>query len=388
MPRYELVLRVDAPGVDDFGGSLTGESARVRSRVYRDLGLKAHSNAWARINLSSAKGVEKVQRLHALREAGEARAGPGHIHEQLDESESATSDWFYLFTKPANDSFSLWNDYPSFKMSDIGADHAYSNTFVSADFVAACEQHGLRGISFLRCRQRGRKPGPAWFVALPAHSLDRGLDHVWFDRAQWLNYIGDDKVKRSSSPETGQHAFHQMFFRPDLVQGTAFMESLLRMFPMSRPNDSTLPGLNFVTVPRFWSRAFPETDFAYTLHGEDGFNREGKIMRDRKLMVSRHARNALIDAGLFTHRMFLAVRSVDTPEQGIEILDAHVHRRGNGSASRTREDHVRRELTVSGEQALRKMQKPACVRLWLSDCRRRTQILPPRERMKLKNNPR
>ena len=60
MSRYELVLRVDAPGADDFGGSLTDESARVRSRVYRDLGLKAHSNAWVKINLCSAKGVEKV----------------------------------------------------------------------------------------------------------------------------------------------------------------------------------------------------------------------------------------------------------------------------------------------------------------------------------------
>ena len=112
-----------------------------------------------------------------------------------------------------------------------------------------------------------------------------------------------------------------MFFRPDLVQNMGFMESLLRMFPMSRPNDSTLLGLNFMTVPRFWSGAFPDADFAYTLNGEDGPNREGKIMRHRTLMVSRHARNALIDAGLFTHKSFLAVRSVDAPEQGIEILD-------------------------------------------------------------------
>jgi hypothetical protein len=319
MPRYELVLRVDAPGADDFSGSLTDESARVRSRVYRDLGLKTHSKAWARINLSSAKGVEKVQRLQALCEAGEARAGTGHIHEQFDES--AAADWFYLFTKPANDSFSLWDDYPSYKMSDIGTDHAYSNSFVSADFATACEQHGLRGISFLRCRQRGRKSGPAWFAALPAHALGRGLDHVWFDRAQWLNYIGDDTAKRSSSPETGQYAFHQIFFRPDLVQDTAFMQSLLRMFPVSRPNDATLLGLNFVTVPRFWSHTFPDADFAYTLDGEDGPNREGKVMRHRKLMVSRHARNTLIGAGLFTHKMFLAVRSVETPERGIENLD-------------------------------------------------------------------
>ncbi len=321
MARYELEVRIDAAGVDDFGGALSDESASVRERIYRDLGLKPHSNAWVRINLCSATGMKRLQRLVELCEAGEARAGTGHVHEQFDDSESAAADWFYLFTKTAGDSFSLWDDYPSYKMSDIGSEHAYSNSFVSEDFVAVCEQQRLRGISFLRCKQRGRKPGPAWFAALPASALGRGLDHTWFDRTKWLDYVGDDACKRSSSPETGQHAFHQSHFRPDVAQGADFLQALLKLFPMSRPDDSTLLGLNFAMVPRFWSQRFPDSDFAYTQWGEDGPNRDGKIMRFRQLMVSRHARDTLINAGLFTHKTFLGVRSVDTPEKGIEVLD-------------------------------------------------------------------
>ena len=38
-------------------------------------------------------------------------------------------------------------------------------------------------------------------------------------------------------------------------------------------------------------------------------------------MVSRHARQALIDADLFSAKSFLGVRSVASPEEGVEILD-------------------------------------------------------------------
>lgn len=206
-------------------------------------------------------------------------------------------------------------------MSDLGDEHAYSNSFVSADFVDICERSGLRGISFLRCQKKGRKPGPAWFVALPDSSLGRGLDHHWFDRPEWLRYVGDDPKKRSSSPGAGQYGFHQSFLRLDRARGAQFLQPLLDMFPMSRPNDSTLLGLNFVTVPRFWTGAFPEADVAFVLEGEDGSNRDGKVMRFRQLMVSRHARQVLIDAGLFSGKVFLAVRSVASPEEGVEILD-------------------------------------------------------------------
>ena len=133
--------------------------------------------------------------------------------------------------------------------------------------------------------------------------------------------MGEDQTKRSSSLDVGQPNFHQRWCLADRVKDVRFLQPLLELFPMSRARESILLGLSFVTVPRFWSRAYPDADFAYIPWGEDGPNREGKMMRFRQLMVSRHARRALIDAGLFTEKVFLGVHSVASPEEGIEILD-------------------------------------------------------------------
>lgn len=69
------------------------------------------------------------------------------------------------------------------------------------------------------------------------------------------------------------------------------------------------------------ARTLPDADFAYLAWGEDGPNREGKMLRFRQLAVSRRAHAALIAGGLFPERAFLAVRSVSTPEPGVALLD-------------------------------------------------------------------
>jgi GNAT superfamily N-acetyltransferase len=80
-------------------------------------------------------------------------------------------------------------------------------------------------------------------------------------------------------------------------------------------------GLSFETVPRYWTAVFPASDYTHTPWGEDGPNREGKMMRFRRLAVSRRARQALIDTGLFTEKAFQPFRSVATPEAGVVMLD-------------------------------------------------------------------
>ena len=321
MSRYELELRLDAPGVEDFGGALSEESECARTRVYRKLGLKVHSNAWVRINLNTPDGMNKIQRLIEECKTGHVTAGTANVYERLDKDESAAVDWSYLYSKTVNSSFSLWDDYPSYISSELSTGHAFNHTFVSEKFVDTCERSGLRGISFLRCRKKGRKDGPVWFVALPEKSLGRALDHDLFDRSSWIRDVGDDQNKRSSSLDVGQSNFHQRWCRADRLRDASSLQPLLELFPMSRARDSILLGLSFVTVPRFWSNAFPDADFSYFPLGEDGPNREGKMMRFRQLVVSRHARRALIDAGLFTEKAFLGVRSVASPTEGIEILD-------------------------------------------------------------------
>jgi hypothetical protein len=323
MPQFHLQLRVDAPGRDGdrLAGALTEASQHARASLYRKLGLKAHSNAWVSIALGSDKGRRTVQAILAECRAGNVVAGSATVFERLDEAETAASDWFYVTTKTADRSFSLWDDYPSYTPGSVAGQHVMNHTFVSDEFVHVCERSGLRGVSFLRCRSRGRKPAPAWFVALPDQGLGHGLDHPWFDRRLWIRDVGDQPTRRTSSRDTGQNCFHQRWLRLDLGPEAEFLVPLLELFPPPGPREPTLSGLSFVTVPRYWARAFPDADFAYVPWGEDGPNREGKPMRFRQLVVSRRARQALIDAQLLAPKTLLAVHSISVPEAGVEVLD-------------------------------------------------------------------
>jgi len=321
MARFELDLRLDVPESGGFADALTEDSKRMRARVYRELRVKVHSNAWARIDLGSERALDTLRKVREQCKSGRVVAGAGTVTELLDAHETAAAHWFLLVTRTADDSFSLWDEYPSYRPGSLPAAHALNHTFVSAAFVAAYQRLKLRGLSFLRCRNAGRKPGPGWFVALPDCSLGHGLDHPWFERNLWIRDVGDAPAKRASSIETGQNCFHRRWLRAELVQDHPLLKPVLELFANQAADESGLSGLRFVMVPRFWTQAFPDADFAYVPWGEDGPNREGKMMRFRQLMVSRKARQALIDARLFSAKAFLAVHSVALPENHLEVLD-------------------------------------------------------------------
>jgi hypothetical protein len=187
--------------------------------------------------------------------------------------------------------------------------------------VDVYRRSALTGLAFLRCRNAGRKQGPPWFAALPDHPLGHGLDHPWFDRDRWVRDVGGDGRKRSSAINTAQYAFHQTWARLDLAERDPTVGPLLELFATAA-DESTLTGLTIVTVPRYWTGALPASDFAYLPWGEDGPNRVGKLLRFRQLAVGRRARAALVEAGLFPEKVFLAVRSVAAPEPGVAMLDA------------------------------------------------------------------
>jgi hypothetical protein len=323
MPRYELDVRIDAPSHDGdpLAGALTEESQRLRARIYRDLRLEPHSAGWVTVDPGSPKGQDAVRRLTDLCRADRALAGSGKLWQRLDAEEAAAAQWFQLLTDTATDSFSLWDDYPCYKAGTHPRGEALNHTFVSAAFVEACVATHLAGISFLRCRNKGRKRVPPWYAALPDASLGHGLDHPWFDRAKWLAEVRDYRAKRSTSLDTGQDSFHQRWLRDDVGGDDAFPRPLLELFPPAPGLTSTLTGLTFITVPRYWSKFAPDADFAYVPWGEDGPNREGKMMRFRRLMVSRRARGVLLEAGLFPEKAFAPLVSVETPEDGVARLD-------------------------------------------------------------------
>lgn len=114
MAQFHLELRVDAPGGDRLAQAFTEASQRLRASLYRRLGLKVHSNAWVNIALGSDKGRRTVQAILEESRSGAVVAGSARVFERLDEAETAAADWFYVTTKTAGRSFSLWDDYPSY----------------------------------------------------------------------------------------------------------------------------------------------------------------------------------------------------------------------------------------------------------------------------------
>lgn len=322
--RFQLDLRLDAPTPDGdrLANALTEASQQVRAAAYRRLGLRVYSNAWVTIDLGTDKGRRTIQAiLDECRDGRRLVAGSGTVTECLDDAETEGADWFLVTAQTADHCFSLWDDYPCYKPGYLPDAHVSNHTFVSTAFVKACEREGLRGLSFLQCRNAGRKPVPPWFVALPDRGLGHGLDHPWFERRLWIRDVGHSPHKRSSSLDMGQNCFHQRWLRLDLGPDADFLRPLLELFPPPEGSESKLSGLTLVTVPRYWTGAFPDADFAYIPWGEDGPNRVGKPMRFRQLLVSRHARQALIAARVLSPKALLAVRSVASPEPGVALLD-------------------------------------------------------------------
>jgi hypothetical protein len=316
--RHELTFRIDAPG-GNFGMGPGAEAERqLRARIYGALKLKVFSVAWVTVRYGTPKWEETM----ALLSKEGVLVGSAHFAELLDEEDAPQSDWSILYTPQVSGSFSLWDDYPQYKPGSLPKNaHALNHTFVTGEFVAACERAGLRGIEFLRCKNAGRKAAPPWYAALPARALGHGLDHPWFDRGRWARHVGGDAGKRFDGIDTGQSQFHQFWLRPE-AHSEPLVRELLQICPMPAKAESGLYGLNFVMARRYLARVEPKDDFAYVPWGEDGPNREGKMMRFRQLAVRRRARDALIAAGLFKPRDFLRVRSIAAPEPGVLDLDS------------------------------------------------------------------
>ena len=323
MSTFSLTLRVDAPTSADGNWSATSsESDALRQRLYPSFGVRARSRAWVTILPGTKKGDAVLRTLSAEREAGRAVVGAATLAEACGRSETDAAHWFLLGTRTVDD-FNLWDAYPSCRAGTLPKVHALNHTFVSSAFVAVCRERQLTGVSFLRCASRGRKPGDPWFVALPDSALGRGLDHVWFDRTRWLADVRSRPDRRTSALATGQWSFHQCWLRDAAVDAMP-LRDVLAVCP-TPPEYTPLGGLTITTIPRFWRGALPDADFAYIPWGEDGPNREGKILRFRNLYVSAHGRRALIDAGLFPEKMFFPVRVVDSPEPGVDLLDSAEH---------------------------------------------------------------
>jgi hypothetical protein len=238
----------------------------------------------------------------------------------LDELEEPTSDWCILFTRWVDDSFSLQEDYPSCKAGSLPDVGALNRTFVSQAFAHLFTRSGFTGLELLRCATRSRKPAPAWYVALPTEPLGNGLDHPWFDRARWTAFVRQSPEKLATSLDEGQSTFHQYWLRPEAASD-ADVALLLELCPQPPAPTTRIRGLNFSMVPRYLTRAEPQTDCAYVPWGIDWEDANGKNIRDRAIVVRRKVRRALLEAGLLKKGAFARLRSIPEPEPSVEVLD-------------------------------------------------------------------
>jgi hypothetical protein len=322
MPRLELTLRVDSPTDSPSGTSAvhSEESHHLRSEIYGSLGLRPHSHAWVDVPLWTPKGLRSIQTLIAERKAGNLVVGSATVVERLDELEEPASDWCMLFTRSVDDSFSLQDDYPSCKAGSLPNVGALNRTFVSQAFASLFARNGFTGLDLLRCATRGRKPAAPWYVALPTEPLGNGLDHPWFDRDRWTDFVNQRPEKLASSLDEGQSTFHQYWLRSEAAS-SAELALMLDLCPQPPEPTTRIRGLNFSMVPRYLSRAEPPTDCAYVPWGIDWQNAKGKTIRDRAIAVRRKVRSALLEEGLLKKGAFARLRSIAQPECSVKVLD-------------------------------------------------------------------
>lgn len=304
MPAYRLSLRLEPQG------------------FYRTLGLRA-SGPWAALDPLAPKSARTLERLELFVRSGAARLAEARLHESMTAAELDACEWFELGNRffKGDPGFTLWDDYPSCRSAAVpDGIHLFAHCVVSARFRALVRTRRLRGLEFLRVKEKSRKPKLAWFVALPRAPLGQGVDHPWFDRARWEAHLrAHPALTRDQDATRPPGYFAGAWVRDDAYRCVPLLAQLLRILP--EKSEVPLTGLTVLPVARYWRKRVPASDFAYVPLGRDGPNREGKVLRFRGLCASRRARNALMSAGLLRSQEAAPLLLVDAPPAWAPNLD-------------------------------------------------------------------
>lgn len=289
---------------------------------YRTLGLRA-VGGWATLDPLAPKAARALERLELFVRSGAARVDEARLHESMTAAELEACEWFELGNRffKGNPGFTLWDDYPSCRSAAVpDGIHLFADCVVSARFRALVTKRRLRGLEFLRVREKSRKPRLAWFVALPRAPLGQGVDHPWFDRPRWEVYLRAHPATTHDQDATRPpRHFRGAWVRDAAYRSEPLLARLERLLP--ERSETPLAGLAVFPVARYWRGRIPAADFAYVPLCPDGPNRDGKILRFRGLCASRRARDVLLRAGLFRQQDMTPLVLVDAPPAGAPNLD-------------------------------------------------------------------
>jgi hypothetical protein len=107
--------------------------------------------------------------------------------------------------------------------------------------------------------------------------------------------------------------------RDEAYRSDPLLARFARLLP--EKSEAAFVGLTVLCVPRYSRAYLPAADFAYVSLTPDGPNREGKVLRFRRLCASRRARDALLGAGLIREQDAEPLLVVDAPPAGAPDLD-------------------------------------------------------------------
>ena len=350
MPVYSLSFRLDFypdwQGYKTFRDSVDAKLDKThyslsemeferknRKEIYNSLGLKLYSHAWAETNLDDSVADRMLKLLEELESKRIGFLGSGFLTERLAQEEMGNAQWFVIFPPPeSHDDFSLWDPYPECKAyRHPPYRHILESHFVSQKFKRCVEANHLTGIEFLWVNDKGRYKAAQWYCAIPTEAIGHGIDHEWFDREAYKNYLlgeksSEDEITRKLRIRMNQEIiplyaagkwnFDNSFFKKGWSTGAESIDELLELFPKESL------GLSVTTTPRFQMQYLPDTDFAYMWTDSDEQNDDGKWMRVRYLCFNRKAKDILLEANLLNEEDITGLKLYESVPAGCVDLDA------------------------------------------------------------------
>lgn len=214
-----------------------------------------------------------------------------------------------------------------FKNRDDGF---HNHICVSQAFVDCVRDNKLEGLEFIYIPDVGKYAARQWYVAVPTHSLGRGVDHPWADPIayyQYTNVIPIPVVRKglfaivrvllggSVAPppapippdrRAGIFEFYSLCMRPGAGFGDIGNDRLFLLFdPIRlRPFGSTAPGVLVRHHCRVMRDHLPRADFAY--YGSDPW-----------LFVSPRAYEILTSQGILSHNDGDPIQA----DEPVDVLD-------------------------------------------------------------------
>ncbi len=308
-------------GIPSSDGNITTlESEQFTRKFLSELGVKVFSGCWGKIDLSSPKIEEFIDKVKFHQKKDNADfVGLSLLNQTITEP----TEWYEI--KSENNDFDstthkLYDDIKGYtiKAYKIPANintlslSGY-NPIVSEKFVTLVRENNLTGIDFIWVNDNGKYKAKQWYIPIPNQPIGRGLDHSWFDPEKLK---GTDWFQpKNQNWRTGVSNFtdKQINKKTHLPRITGEIIDLFDNHEL------------IIHTNREYLREFlPETDFAFGWRQEDT-TKEDYVLRERILCINRKTAKLLIKNNIIAKTDIEPIKIVDNITDGRAVLDTNRH---------------------------------------------------------------